>query len=186
MPITKQYQTYYGIHLTHYEEVWGGKTYKELLVKEFPSEYLSSASHSSSTDTTFIYPTLWKNKYYIDGVCEGHVSIFNTNSTTTYYCSRYTVELLKSPDVPNSETVLGSYSNTLSTASEIYPEDYLTLPVFIPVQKALIEEDERLLFRFYFYNNSATSQNIGDCFVACYNDSSVIDMQIKIPYAYQG
>ena len=183
MPVTRQYQTYYGIYLTHYESSWGGNTYHEVLVKEFPSEYLSSATISSgATDVTFMYPSLYLNKYYIDGVVEGHVSIYNESPSDTYYCREYGVQLLKSDDVPSNESVLGSYTYTLSSSSAILPEDYLTLPVFIPVEHELVEEDERLLFRFYFYTSEATDA----CGVAHYNDSSIIDMQIKVPYAPEG
>ena len=113
---------------------------------------------------------------------EGHVSIYNSDSSVTYYCSSYGVELRKTEDVPSSEVVLGSSHRTISSASAIQPEDYLTLPVFINIDKALIEPNERLLFRFYF--NLSTSTDA--CGVAHANDSSNVDMMIKIPYAPTG
>jgi hypothetical protein len=186
MSVDKTYQTYYGIFLDHYADIWGGNTYHTVLVKEFPSEYLSSPSHSSATDTRFEYPSLWKNKYYIDGTAEGHVSFYNINSTTTYKVSRYGVELIKTIDAPSSETVIGSYTYTFSSPSNIAHGDYLTVPVFMNISKQLVEENERLLLRVYFYNNSATASSAGYVFVACANDSTIIDMQIKIPYAYSG
>jgi len=185
VPVTQMYQTYYGIYLNHYENTWGGVVYNSILTKELPfaEDMVSSEDYSSEvTDMTFMYPTLYMNKYYIDGTCEGHVSIYNEHSTTTYYCSSFTVELRKTDDVPSNSTTLGSYTHTLSTASDIPPEDYLTLPFFIPITEELVEESERLLFRFYFDDTSS-----GSCCIAHANTTTGgIDLQVKVPYAPEG
>ena len=73
-----------------------------------------------------------------------------------------------------------------STATNIVAQDTLTVPIFVNIEKKLVEEDERLLLRVYMYNNSATAISAGSVFIACYNSSSPVDMQIKIPYAYSG
>ena len=186
MPVEKTYQVYYGINLQDFSDIWGGRTYKTLLVKEFPSEYLTSYDTSSATDTRFEYPSLWKNKYYIDGTVEGWVSFMNTHASTTYKISSFGVELIKTANIPSNETILGSYSYTFSTPTDIVAQDTLTVPIFVNIEKKLVEEDERLLLRVYMYNNSATSASVGSVFIACYNSSSPVDMQIKIPYAYSG
>jgi len=183
MGVTKQYQTYYGVYLNHWSETWGNTKYNEILLKQYPNEYLSTTSVSTASDITFMYPSLYKNKYYIDGFVEGHFTLYNTHSTTTYTIIGYDVKLYKSKDIDNKEVEIGGFSNILTDNNTIAPEDYLTLPIYFNVSQSLVVEDERLLLYMSFIESSGTYTNIA---FSHYNDSSIPDLQIKIPYAPTG
>jgi len=183
MGITRQYQTYYGVYLNHWSEAWGGNTYHEILVKEYPNEYLSTTSNSVCSDITFMYPSLYKNKYYLDGQLEGHLSIYNDSSTTTFYVNSFTVSLKKTDDVPSNETTLGSITTTVSTAGDVPPQDYITLPIYINISKQLVEPSERLLLNMKFTESSASYDHLA---FSHWNDSSIPDLKIKVPYAPEG
>lgn len=173
----RQYQTYYGVHLVHHSESWGGETYNKLLVKEFPNEYISTTSYTMGAISTFIYPTLVMNKYYLDGVASGHVTLYNDDSTTSYTITNYIVTLYKTGDMPGDKTTIGSVSNTISSENVVWKEDYLTLPVYMNIDKKLVEEDEKLLLELEHDGNTT---HVG---WAHANDRNVVDMQIKIPFA---
>ena len=175
-----QYNTYYGVYLNHIDETWGGLTYNKILVTEFPNEYLSTTSYELGQTARLLYLTLWKNKYYIDGIVEGHVSLYNESSTGSATLTSFTVSLRKTDDVPSNETVLGSYTKTISSDNIINKEDYLTLPVYMNVDKQLIDEGEKLLI---YLEHNASAASVG---WAHANDSTTIDMQIKIPFAPSG
>ncbi len=181
MSVTRQYQTYYGVHLNHWDEEWAGNTYNKILVKEYPNEYLSTTSNSMVSDITFMYPTLYKNKYYIDGVAEGHISIYNDDSSASYAVTGYTVELIKTQDVPSAETILGSYTGVISSNNFVMEEDFLTLPVYINLTKQLVNPNERLLLHMTFIGTDYTHLGFSH-----WNDSSIPDIKLKIPYAPQG
>jgi len=183
MSVDRMYQTYYGVYLNHWSDTWGGNTYNEMLVKEYPNEYLSTTSVSIVSDITFMYPSLYKNKYYLDGQMEGHFTIYNQSSTTSYYVSSYTVELKKTNDVASNETVLGTYSNTISSNNTVPPEDYLTLPIYMNIEKQIVNPNERLLLNITFTETGGTYTYVG---FSHWNDSSIPDIKIKVPYAYTG
>ena len=181
MSVTRQYKVYYGIFLNHWSDTWGGITYNEILVKEYPNEYLSAVSNSMVSDITFMYPSLYKNRYYLDGTLEGHLSIYNDSSTVTYTVTGYSVELRKTDDVPSNETVVGSYTGSLSANNTVVPEDYLTLPIYMNISKQLVEPNERLLLHMTFTGSDYTHLGFSH-----WNDSSIPDLKIKVPYAPQG
>ena len=55
MSVTRQFQTYYGMHLDHWSETWGGVTYHKLLMKSYPTTNLISTTTSGSKSTVFLY-----------------------------------------------------------------------------------------------------------------------------------
>lgn len=182
MSVTRMYTTYYGVDLNHYSDTWGGVTYNKILVKEYPNEFLSTVSNTLDDDSiTFMYPTLYKNKYYLDGVAEGHLSIYNQHSTTTYQVTDFTVNIKKTDDVPNNETTIGTYTKTLSANNDVPPEDYLTLPIYINIEKQIVNPSERILLNLEITHNGGN-----DVGFSHWNDSSIPDLKIKIPYAPQG
>jgi len=183
MSVTRQYQTYYGVYLNHWSDTWGGTTYNEILVKEYPNEYLSTTSNSMVSYIEFMYPTLYKNKYFLDGVAEGHLSIYNDSSTTTFTITDYTVELRVTDDVPSNYRVIGSYTGAISSNNNVPPEDFLTLPIYINIAKAVVNPSERLLLYMSFVESSSSYTHVG---FSHWNDSSIPDLKIKIPYAPQG
>jgi len=183
MSITKQYQTYYGVKLNHWSETWADAEYNEILLKEYPNEYLSTVSNSTVSSITFMYPSLYKNKYYIDGFVEGHFTLYNTSSTTTFTITGYDVTLYRAKDIQNEEEEIGSFSNILDTNNDIAPEGYLTLPIYFNVSQSLVVEDERLLLSLSFVESSASYDYVA---FSHWNDSSIPDLQIKIPYAPKG
>lgn len=183
MSMTKQYQTYFGVSLNHWSETWADTVYSEVLLKEYPNEYLSTTSNSTVSSITFMYPSLYKNKYYIDGFVEGHFTLYNTSSTTTFTITGYDVTLYKTEDIDGNEVEIGSFSNIISSDNDIAPEDYLTLPIYFNVSQALVEENERLLLTLSFVESSGSYTHVA---FSHWNDSSIPDLKIKIPYAPKG
>ena len=188
MPIEANYETYYGIKLEHYTYSWGGITYGGpntihygILVKEFPDEYLVSVPTTDANSMSFLYPRPIVPKGYIDGTAEGHFSVYNVHSSTTSTVTSYTVALKKTNDVPSNETTLGSYSATLSTASEVLPEDYLNLPFYIQLVEQELNAEEKLIL--YITWHGTDEDNL--CF-SHENDSNIIDIKIKVPFAPEG
>ena len=186
MPIEANYETYYAIKLAHYEYSWGGKTYggsntDGILVKDFPSQYLVSVPTTATTEISFIYPRPITPKVFLDGTAEGHFSIYNNSTTTEYSVSSYTAQILKTDNVPSNEEVLGSYYGVISTDNSVATNDYLTIPFFIQLTEKELNAEEKIIFRVsYTFNGSS------DLCVGHENDSSVIDCQIKVPFAPEG
>ena len=123
--ITRQYQTYYGIHLNHHEETWGGNTYNKILVKEYPHEDLSTTDTTDATSITFLLPQMYMYKYYLDGITEGWFTLYNQDTSNSATLDSFTVSLLKTEDVPNDETTLGSKTMSLSSNNTINASSYL-------------------------------------------------------------
>jgi hypothetical protein len=175
MPIEANYKEYYAIHLDHYSTVWAGNTYNKILVTEFPDLNLVSTVTTYASSAKFVYPRIITNKCYVDGVAEGHITLYN-NSTSTATTTNYTVTLSKTEDVPSTETTLGTYSKTISTGNTLTSKSYLTLPFYINIDKKPLNENEKLLL--YIAHTSTGSMCI------CHaNDSSNIDVKIRVPYA---
>ena len=179
MPIEANYKTYYGIHLNHYSTSWGGNTYHKILVTEFPDSNLVSTDTTNTSSADFLYPRLITNKAYLDGVAEGHITIYNNGSSATTV-TNFTVSLKKTDDVPSNETVLGSYTANISSDNSIPSSGYLTLPFFMPIDKQTLDENEKLIFHVEYTSNS------NDLCIAHANDSNNVDIKIKVPYAPTG
>ena len=182
MPIEAQYVTYYGIHLYHYSYPWGGNTYNKLLVTEFPNENLENKSVTSSNDVTFIYPRLVGNPVHVDGVAEGHITLYNNTADvggggSNVTINSYTVSLKKTADVPGAEEILGSYTHSLVTSNSLGGYQYLTLPVYIVIEKKKLEANEKILLNITFNSDGGGVPNISHAL-----DPDNIDIQIKIPY----
>ena len=179
--ITRQYQTYYGIHHYHHTESWAGTTYNKILVKEYPDSDISTSSYTINKDVSFLYPTLYKNRYYLDGTAEGHIKIYNTHSTTTYNVTSYTVTLKKTPNIPGDETTLGSQTETITSSNNVPPEDYIVLPIVMNINKQRVDENEKILLNIVFTGNDSS-----DLAVEHFNDSTIESIKIKLPYAPTG
>jgi len=187
MPIEASYETYYGIKLAHYTYSWGGKTYggsniDGLLVKDFPSEYLVSVPTTPENEMQFLYPRPITPKAFIDGTAEGHFSIYNNSTATAYSVTSYSVSIKKTNDVPSNEEVLGSYYGLISTDNSVPTEDWLTLPFFIQLSEKELNADEKIILYLTF----SSDDTIGDLCFGHDNDSSIIDVMVKIPFAPEG
>jgi len=160
MAIVAQYQTYYAVDLDHWWESWGGTLYNKILVKEMPDEEVSETTSTavSSGTVVFIYPLLVSNKYYLDGIIDGHFKICNQSyygvGSNATNLTGYTVTLRKVDNVGN-ETTLASVSTdfTYSIAT-----DYLAVPFYLNIINAEITENEKhqysryhILFHKYHY-----------------------------------
>jgi len=188
MPIEANYETYYAIKLAHYEYSWGGRIYggtndNGILVRDFPSEYLVSVPTTPVNEIRFIYPRPITPKAFLDGMAEGHFSIYNSSTTTDYSVSSYSVQIMKSSDVPGSEEVLGSYYNTISTNNSVATEDFLTLPFYIRIEEKDLNADEKLILYINFFSSD---DGYNDLCIGHENDSKTIDCQIKVPFAPEG
>ena len=185
MSILRQYQTYYPISLIHWELDWAGSTYNELLVKDYPTDYLESNDYIDDTSASFIYPSMYANKYYLDGIAEGHISIYNASTTPDDdgEIDDYTVALVSTPDEANAETEIFSITRTLSASNSVATESYLSLPIYASIDKKLVNANEKLILTIEF-TDAATG---GDLQIACANiQTGGSDAEIKIPYAPTG
>ena len=190
MPIEANYKTYYGIHLNHYSYTWGGVTYNKLLTQDYPSDELISTASTQSTTTDFLYPRLVGNPTYIDGVAEGHITLFNSNSSTSVTLDNFTVTLYKTDDIPNNESTVGTYSlvpsgdNIIWKTGEVSDDgtksDTLVLPVYMPISKKKVDVDEKL------YLTISYSSTGGTVWIGHYNGTDPDDIKIKIPYSPAG
>ena len=178
--ITRQYQTYYGIHLNHHEETWGGNTYNKILVKEYPHEDLSTTDTTDATSITFLLPQMYMYKYYLDGITEGWFTLYNQDTSNSATLDSFTVSLLKTEDVPNDETTLGSKTMSLSSDNTINASSYLKVPIFIFLDKQVVEAGNKLILKL------EVSTTGGDVVFSHANDSTNQDVKIKIPYAPTG
>jgi len=185
MSVLRQYQDYYAIHLTHYSLDWAGNTYNTLLVKEFPSEYLEGDLSQDVRTMSFIYPSMYANKYYLDGIAEGYFSVTNTSTTNddTSKVTSYTVTLEKTPNRPGETETIFTITRLVSTASSVASSSYLSLPIYAQIDKKLIEANEKLILTVSFTGVQPSNGYLG---IACANDSDNIDNHIKIPYAPSG
>ena len=187
MPIEANYETYYAIKLAHYDYSWGGRYYggtnnDGILVRDFPSDYLVSVPTTATSGMYFIYPRPITPKAFLDGMAEGHFSIYNNSTVTTYSVTSYEVIIMKSDDVPNNETIIGSYYNSISTDNSVPTEDYLTLPFYISIEEKELNADEKLIL----YLNFSSNDTLDDLCIGHENDSSIVDCQIKVPFAPEG
>jgi len=178
--ITRQYQTYYGIHLDHHEEVWGGNTYNKILVKQYLNADISTTDTTDATSITFLLPQMYMYKYYLDGMTEGWFTLYNQDTSNNATLDSFTVSLLKTEDVPNAEVALGSKTMNLSSNNTISKSGYLKVPIFIYLDKQVVEAGNKLLLRLEI------STTGGDVIFYHANDSSNEDVKIKIPYAPTG
>jgi len=181
MPIEANYEIYYGINLNHYQYTWGGISYNNFLLTEYPDSNLVSTVTTNITTLDFIYPRLITNKTYLDGTAEGHFTLYNNDPSSATAISSYTVTLLKTTDVPSSIETIGSYTNDISSTSNIIAsKGYLTLPIYIVISKKPLNENEKIILRIAY-----TSSNTNIC-ICHANDNSDVDIKIKIPFAPTG
>jgi len=178
-PIEAQYVVYYGIDLTHAVYTWAGTSYTKQLVTEYPSEELvSSVSTEDSTNARFLYPKLVGNPTYVDGVAEGHFTIANGHASEGIVVTNYTISLIKTNNVPNNETIIGTYQNSPSSMASISAGTYLTFPIAMNISKQKVDEDEKLILEI-----DLTITGSGQCDIQHYNGGNPDDIKIKIPYA---
>lgn len=190
--IEAQYEQYYGIHLNHYSDTWGGKTYNKMLTKEYPSEDLQSTASTQISEVTFLYPKLVGNPTYVDGIAEGHFTIYNSNSGASVTVTAYTVSLKKTDDVASNETILGAVTTNISTDNIILKSgtytdhingtggDLLVVPFYIPLSHQKIDYSERILLTLKFTSTGGTP------WIGHYNGGDPDDIKIKIPYSPGG
>ena len=186
MVFTRQYQTYYGINHQHWKKTWGGVDYTAMLSKEIPvgDDFIETTDYTIGKSISFIYPLIYLNKYYIDGLAIGHFSVYNTDTVSTYNVEDYTVDLQVSKDVGGDLRTLGSYTYTLSTASSVPTEGYLTFPIYMTMDKCLVEENEHIILKLSFTCSGDTTSKLG---IAHANTAQGgHDMLLKIPYAPEG
>lgn len=177
MPIEGQYETYYGVHLKHVSESWGGDSYNKLLTKEYYNSDVSSSVSTQSTEAKFLYPRLVGNPCMVDGVADGYITLGNTNATGAVIDS-YTVTLLKTDNVPNNETTLGSYAYTTGSSGteKILQNQTKKFPFFISISKKVITYNERIILKIEYTSTDGTVYILHD------NDSTYEDVKIRIPY----
>jgi len=190
MPIEASYKTYYGIHLNHYDYDWAGETYNKILTQEYPSDELVSTASTQASSAVFIYPRLVGNPCYIDGLAEGHFTLFNSSSAASSTVSTYTVSLMKTNDVPENETIIGTYTYTLTADNIIWKSgevsddgfnsDVLVLPIYMPIVEQRVDVDEKLLLKIEYTSSSGT------VWIGHYNGGDPDDIKFRIPYTPTG
>jgi len=179
-----QYQTYFGVHFDHHVEIWGGTTFNKILVLEYPDANIVCTDKTDATggvNIDFLYPLLVQSKYFLDGMLDGHVT-FKADATAGRTATGYTVSLNKLSGSGGTPIALGSMTYTFSPTYTFTANQYLTVPVFIQLNKQPVNENEKLFLRI----NLATTMTAGQLFLSHANDSSVPDIKIRIPYAPTG
>ena len=176
-----QYQTYYGVHLDHHVELWGGMSFNKILVLDYPDPNLSCTSLTEAcgnVNLDFLYPLLVQSKYFLDGMMEGHVTFKCGAAAKT--ATGYIVSLKK---LSQSGTVtnLGYMSYNFLTTYNFTANSYLTVPVYIQLSKSAVNENEKLFLRVQLVTVETSGINLSH-----YNDSSVPDIKIRVPYAPTG
>jgi len=178
--ITRQYQTYYGIHFNHHEEIWAGESYHKILVKEYPHEDLSTSDTTEGTTISFLIPQIYMYKYYLDGMSEGWFTLYNQDPSDDATLENFTASLIKTPDVPGADVVLGSKTMTPTIDNIIGHNSYLKVPIFIYLEKQVVEAGNKLILSLDIDTDG------GDVVLSHANDSNTVDVKIRIPYAPTG
>jgi len=177
------YQSYFGVHLDHHVETWGSMTFNKILVLEYPDANLVCTDKTDVTggvNLNFLYPLLVQSKYFLDGVCDGHVT-FKSDATAGRTATGYTVALNKLSSA-GFVTNLGSMSYTFASAYTFTANSYLTVPIYMQMNKQPVNENEKLFLTV----SLATAMTAGQLFLSHANDPSVPDIKIRIPYAPTG
>lgn len=180
-----QYQTYFGVHLDHHSEQWGGQSFNKILVLEYPDPNLVCTSATDATGTVelkFLYPLLVQNKYFLDGIVDGHVT-FKADATAGRVASGYTISLNK---LNNSGTItnIASMTYTFGTVYTFTANQYLTVPIFFQVSKQPVNENEKLYLSITLTTGYTAGTNY--IYLSHANDSNVPDIKIRLPYAPTG
>jgi len=179
--ITRLYQTYYGVHLHHWTENWGGNAYNKFLVKDYlDADVYSEPTSDGASAITFLNYGLYKNVYYLDGVAEGHFRLYNNHASDTTELTSFTVTIQKIDDA-GTTTDLAAHTETLSSPSSITAGQFVACPIRLNIEKAKIEASEKLLLKLEF----SAGQN--DKLIFYHDNSSTDeDVKIKLPYAPVG
>lgn len=176
-----QYQIYYGVHMDHHVESWGGMNFNKILVLEYPDPNLVCTALTEAcgnVNLDFLYPLLVQSKYFLDGVMDGHVTFKCGAAAKT--CTGYVVWLNKLSDA-GTITNLGSMPYTFATTYNFTANSYLTVPVYMQLSKQPVNENEKLFLRINLVTTAASGINLSHA-----NDSSVPDIKIRVPYAPTG
>jgi len=176
-----QYQIYYGVHLDDHTEVWAGRTYNKLLVLDYPDANLNCTATTEacgSLNIDFLYPLLVQSKFYLDGVADGQITYKCGAAAKT--CTGYIVGLYKL-SADSIETPLGSMCYMFPTTKSLTANQYLTVPVYLALNKQAVNENEKLLLRTMLVSTETSGINLSHA-----NDTSVNDIKIRLPYAPTG
>lgn len=177
MPMSRQYQVYYAVHLYHWDETWGGNTYNKQLTKDWYDDEVATSDYTQSSSTDFLLPDLHLNKYYIDGPMTGHFGLYN-QSAATCTITQFSISLKKTDDVPSNETTLGSVTKTITTNNTIEPSADIFFPIHINIDKQVVNESEKLILHIEY--SCVTEISIRHV------NGDPADVKIKVPYAYSG
>lgn len=173
MVFDTQKETYYGMYLTDWTYSWGGRSYNNYLMTEFVDENLRYNSTTDADDIRYLLPYAPGNVYVIDGWCEGFFTVYNADGSNSTTFDSYDVYLKKTEDAADSEETLGTMS--VSPDDTVNIESYGTYPIYFDVDEQSVSEGELLLLHL---NMSFTD---GDLEWSHANDSSNVDLEIKIP-----
>ena len=148
---------------------------------EYPDSNLvctSTTEACGSVNLDFLYPLLVQSKYFLDGVCDGHVT-FKCGATTKT-ATGYTVSFNK---LHSSGTItnLGFMSYTFGTTYSFTINSYLTVPIYMTINKQPVNENEKMFLRIQLTTAETSGISLSHA-----NDSSVPDIKIRIPYAPTG
>jgi hypothetical protein len=175
------YQIYCGVHLDHHVEPWGYMSFHKILMLEYPDQNLTCTTLTEacgSVNHDFLYPLLVQSKYFLDGICDGHVTFKCGAAAKT--ATGYIVSLNKLSNI-GTITNLGNMAYTFSPTYNFTANAYLTVPVYMPLDKQAVNENEKLFLRINLVTAETSGINLSHA-----NDSSVPDIKIRIPYAPTG
>lgn len=144
MPITAQYQTYYGIHLNHWTERWGNTDYNKILTKEyFSADAVETGSTAIASTITFLYPRIVSTGYFLDGIAGGHFKLYNTTGGALTVTD-YTITVAKINNNGTS-TNLAIHDETISYS--LPAGDIVALPIQLSFSESEVKANEKLVLK---------------------------------------
>jgi len=172
----RHYQTYYGVQVSDATFTWGGREYDYLLVKKYMDDEVVSSATTINTGTyTFLYPFRIQQRFFIEGVIEGHIHVYNHSQAkvdTTHIINNYTVKLRK---IDNSDASITLQEKVKTINRSVATLDYVCVPFFMDVvSKQEFEENERFAIAV------SISSPTDSLSISHENDSSNDDFRINI------
>lgn len=178
----RQYITFYGIHLNHWDETFGtfANTHT-FMVKEYENDAASSQASSVASDTnTFLYPFDIERQYYLEGTASGQITLVASGATSTITDYRVTIcktyDGVLKPDEELESTGWRTVNDTLSwnVGLAVGEERVYPFKIHISPEKE-ITKDERLYIKVEVHCSNGTRLYHS-------NDATWEDLKIDIPF----
>ena len=164
------------MHIVHWTETWGSVDYHKLLVTEYMNdEIISTATSAIASTVTFLYPTMVKSGYYLDGKAKGHFKLYNKSTSAATTVTGYTIKLEVINNV-GTHREIATHTEVIASGNSVATVDYIAIPFFLNISKAEVSNNEKLAL-------TLTATGGSDLCFAYDNWADTEDLKIEIPYA---